>query len=57
MKVTLPLEMYNIMVQQVKIHNHLMWSDKLWNDAESHAPQECKGVVVFQILESLNSVS
>uniref|UniRef100_A0A915N438 AF4/FMR2 C-terminal homology domain-containing protein n=1 Tax=Meloidogyne javanica TaxID=6303 RepID=A0A915N438_MELJA len=40
--VTLPLEMYNIMVQQVKIHNHLMWSDKLWNDAESHAPQECK---------------
>jgi len=34
------------MVQQVKIHNHLMWSDKLWNDAESHAPQECKGVVV-----------
>ncbi|CAK5077041.1 unnamed protein product [Meloidogyne enterolobii] len=40
--VTLPLEVYNSMFQQIKILNHLMWADKLWNDAESHAPQECK---------------
>ncbi|CAK5060961.1 unnamed protein product [Meloidogyne enterolobii] len=45
--VTLPLEVYNSMFQQIKILNHLMWADKLWNDAESHAPQECKGVVIF----------